>query len=624
MGKVHLKTTTEHELLVQAVIQVILELCGGDESNDTQQSQFLHQLQAMIPSTILHRPDHSLIRTAAALWSRYHQRPGDGTTAKVWTFTSSLGVERVVGSARQFAEEWLLPALERHYSSSSSRVVLQLDSASAFLRVSWSKNDYYNYISSGCPLCSLRVSCCSLQSLWWHLQTSHQMEHASAIALARAHMTRMDRALVVYDASCCSATGEGSFTNLVNKEPSSSLRNPNEGSTLPTMTAATGTTTTAHPISSATASPKQQQPLDPFRHVQQSDDWMQLVVAPLGASTPGPPPTTIQKQLAHLATLRDSHGALLLHWAAGAGHLRTVQALIEQSDGNNNNNNSSASVVNAPQHGHRAYAGRTALHWAARHGRHAVVHYLVGTARANVAATTEDGTTAICWAAWQGHAAIVEYLYAQDRASSLTMRNRYGCTAALWAAQGTASVELLEWIVERSGAGWERNTVGHGILHKAAQRGRRDVCEWWVERHLYGKSVQRGDQPPQPTEASTTSTACLDDKERLLLVLEAMAPDQEGAVPSDLAGMEGHEALAHYLAKVEMDCVLLLVWNQCHLPSWLQEPYAFEPELVWENGAGVLRMRSMLGSDRRRKRQFAQHESSTIQEQDNSCFDDID
>lgn len=85
-------------------------------------------------------------------------------------------------------------------------------------------------------------------------------------------------------------------------------------------------------------------------------------------------------------------------WAAGSGHLRILQYLIE----------SCGCSPDLPQRGQRSFLGRTALHWAARNGHLEVVRYLVEKRNVNIDAGTADGTTAFCWASWQGHLPVMK------------------------------------------------------------------------------------------------------------------------------------------------------------------------------------------------------------------------
>ena len=58
-------------------------------------------------------------------------------------------------------------------------------------------------------------------------------------------------------------------------------------------------------------------------------------------------------------------------------------------------------------------------------------------------------------------------------------RNSYGCNAAMWAAQGGAPLDLCRYMHAELAVDFTRvNANGQGCLHKAAQRGQQDMCEW--------------------------------------------------------------------------------------------------------------------------------------------------
>lgn len=140
------------------------------------------------------------------------------------------------------------------------------------------------------------------------------------------------------------------------------------------------------------------------------------------------------------------------------------------------------------------------------------------------------------------------------------------------------------------------NSNGHGVLHKAAQRRKADLCEWLFV-YFYEKLT---------FHAASVNW------------FDIVGPDKEGCCPSDLAGMEGDESLAISIAKHEER--LALLWyaqlakreaNERNLerddnrlrhlvPSWLQQEagltsHACEKDLnVWEPWGGVRRMQSSL------------------------------
>ncbi len=168
----------------------------------------------------------------------------------------------------------------------------------------------------------------------------------------------------------------------------------------------------------------------------------------------------------------------------------------------------------------RGYHGRTSLHWAARNGHVAVARWLVARG-ARVDAPTTDGTTALCWAAWQGQEAAATFLL--DAGADVHALNSYGCNAAMWACQGGAPLALCRALRARGADFGRINANGQGCVHKAAQRGRADVCAW-----LLGPEVGlRGAEHVAPSRHERSSPARLAElagHAELARWLEARAP----------------------------------------------------------------------------------------------------
>ena len=93
---------------------------------------------------------------------------------------------------------------------------------------------------------------------------------------------------------------------------------------------------------------------------------------------------------------------------------------------------------------------------------------------------------------------------------------------------------MLRWLFY-SGSDFNLiNSNGHSALHKAAQRGSSAACKWLVHTFLFGNLNANG----------------------FLFI----GPDSEGACPSDLCGMEGHESLAKWISQHECGYISRL----CH------------------------------------------------------------
>ena len=110
------------------------------------------------------------------------------------------------------------------------------------------------------------------------------------------------------------------------------------------------------------------------------------------------------------------------------------------------------------------------------------------------------------------------------------------------------------------------NSNGHSALHKVSQRCQRAVIDWLV-------SLARESQE---------------------LSFEWFGPDTEHCCPSDLAGMEGHKAVAQQVAKLELELAQDLQRLGQKLPKWAgttTSPLeALSGLQAWEPRGGVRRI----------------------------------
>ena len=84
------------------------------------------------------------------------------------------------------------------------------------------------------------------------------------------------------------------------------------------------------------------------------------------------------------------------------------------------------------------------------------------------------------------------------------------------------------------------NANGHGVVHKAAQRGRRDMCAF-----LLGHRWPKGRDAPKTSSFPETPNA------RALVDANHLRRDDEGFRPSDLARLAGDNELHAWLVAVE-------------------------------------------------------------------------
>lgn len=201
----------------------------------------------------------------------------------------------------------------------------------------------------------------------------------------------------------------------------------------------------------------------------------------------------------------DTHGSSALHWAAGSGRLDTCRFLVEECGMDPNLE--------------QKKDGRTAMHWAARNGQTDVCEWLWATHGVSVDKPTRDGTTPFHWAVWQGHLETCRWLADVARADWSTL-NSFGCNAAQWAAQA-GNVAMCEYLLTLGLDLKLLNNNGHSALHKAAVKGRQNVCEWLV------------------------NVAGLDETH--------MGPDGDGNTPAEMARLEGHTALSEWLERALSD-----------------------------------------------------------------------
>jgi hypothetical protein len=110
------------------------------------------------------------------------------------------------------------------------------------------------------------------------------------------------------------------------------------------------------------------------------------------------------------------------------------------------------------------------------------------------------------------------------------------------------------------------NSNGHSALHKAAQRGNKNVCKWLLLRWLSPATAPIKEEEHAKVVVDTTigekiTTPTTTTTRRFNWTLSHIAPDGEGCCPSDLCGMEGCGGgdLAEEIAEIESAMVRYLV-----------------------------------------------------------------
>jgi Ankyrin repeats (3 copies) len=239
--------------------------------------------------------------------------------------------------------------------------------------------------------------------------------------------------------------------------------------------------------------------------------------------------------LQQLLQSTDRHLSTAEHWAAGGGHLNCLKYLFEQQEmiskeytSTEHNIECNNEVVRAnddvtgkdrkPTKTRRIRRrdGKTCLHYAARNGQLECIQYLIHDISNDVNETSGDGTTALHLACYGGHLETIVYLV--DKAgANVKACNDWGCTVAHWIAmtlnQCSATVEEICCLLYYTyGVSFvQRQSQGHGPLHKAAQRRNRHIIEWMMStKNRFG--------------------ACLSNEQ----IVEVGLPDDGGHTPSEI------------------------------------------------------------------------------------------
>jgi hypothetical protein len=621
------------EYLSSAVHACLLHLCGGEggaadsDGEDERRGgpplllepplppAWRDVLRSVATSTVspraVNRPWSAEIRTAPAYLSRFGPRGGGKSRecgSSSVTLVSALGVRRTVSSSRELGRLLLLELeseLQRRQEEEEEKGASSGCSASrpSFLPLWMSHEPSNGMIYATTPSKLREMRSAGLQpcphcpywfkGLWWHVQRQHSSTHAQA----RQEQSRQNNplAMVVY-------------RQRHQHQGLPSPPDPRPGGDAPSSEPApTRANLLPLPVESAASIPDLAggSPDDG-----EDDDASAAALDPWECAKSGDA-CGLRRYLSLRPGFdpdreRDGKGALLIHWAAGGGHADVVRLLVREA----------GCDPAAAQRSRRSFGGRTALHWASRNGHAGVVELLLRECGADPALETQDGTNALGWAAWQGHVPVLRCLHARDPRLARSV-NRFGCNAALWAAQGAfedpPAAEVMEFL-ESSGCDLHLvNANGHGVLHKAAQRGRRGLAEWFV-----GRLLARYEPGPSSLGDGGGQDGADGGSSEDEVLERLVGPDAEGCTPSDLAGIEDHEDLARYLAGQEERLAVLRVRRAMArerrrgssfaagsldallrsrgCPAWLGRAAGAGPacrgDPQWEAGAGVGRMRA--------------------------------
>jgi ankyrin repeat protein len=516
--------------------------------------------------------------------------------SSIVTIISDLGLSRDLSSPRQLAD-LICPILEEEFRNNPQWEIapdIRSQSSGILSMITMKRSQLLRQAGRlPCPFCI--QWCKGEKGLWWHQQQYHLVVHSQAAAVAQATIINLDAIILYGDKNYFSSAlvvGDNNKPNTITTTYNNNNNNNNNNLHLPS---------------------------DPIECIRQGDlDGLKRAI--------------IENHGYEPSTMFDTKGATPLMWAAGGGHLDITRYLIEYCKCD----------PSQSQRGKRSFAGRTALHWAARNGHLDVVRYLLTSASCSsgshttiscgsdcknlepskeattpttiknklLEAKTQDGTTAFGWASWQRHINVMEFLY--ESGCDIHVLNSFGCSPVLWCSQGTNGDGLLalQWLRNMGCNMRLVNHNGHGVLHKAAQRGQRNVAEWFVREECTGiknamttSSIDAttGGNTITTTTISTTTTT---ERDTLLALI---GPDIEGYCPSDLAGMDGHsnnEEFAKWLAMIEVQ----ICQNLNCVPMYeIPKEYSYSDNIKsnsnsnnnknsWEQYGGLRRIRSALKS----------------------------
>ncbi|XP_071085592.1 putative ankyrin repeat protein RF_0381 [Haliotis cracherodii] len=162
-------------------------------------------------------------------------------------------------------------------------------------------------------------------------------------------------------------------------------------------------------------------------------------------------------------TLKDSDGDHILSMACEGGNMDIVKYVVSREP----------NLINRTR-----TDGRTALMWAAWHGKTTVFEYLLAR-KATLSLADNDGDTILHYACYGGHTDIVKYII-DDTTIDINTRNVHGRTALMEAATyGHKDVFYL--LVGKDSGISHKDDKDNNILHAACRGGHIDIVKYVID-----------------------------------------------------------------------------------------------------------------------------------------------
>ena len=216
-----------------------------------------------------------------------------------------------------------------------------------------------------------------------------------------------------------------------------------------------------------------------------------------------------------------------LHIASRHGLLSIIEAMIRSGE---------AFDVNSKDEG-----GQTALFWAARKGKEAVIQLLIKQG-AEVDLKDNEGRTPLSWAAQMGHKATVQLLIEQG--AEVDSKDNEGQTPLSWAV-GFGKEAIVQFLIEQGVEVDSKDNEGQTPLSRAAEEGEEAIVQFLIKQ---GAEVDLKDNEGR---TPLSWAAQMGHKATVQLLIEQGAEvdskDNEGQTPLSWAVGFGKEAIVQFL-----------------------------------------------------------------------------